>query len=53
MGFSRQQYWSVLSFLTLGDLANPGVKLTSLDSPALADGFFTSVPPIWEALLLL
>ena len=28
-----------------GDLPNPGVELASLVSPALADGFFTNVPP--------
>ena len=26
MEFSRQEYWSVLSFLPPGDLPNPGVK---------------------------
>ena len=29
MGFSRQEYWSGLPFLSLGDLPNPGVKLRS------------------------
>ena len=28
-----------------GDLSNPGIKSTSLTSPALAGGFFTIVPP--------
>ena len=28
-----------------GDLPNPGVEPASLVSPALADGFFTNVPP--------
>ena len=32
MGFSRQEYWSGLPFLTPGDLPNPGIKL---GSPAL------------------
>jgi len=36
MVFSRQEYWSGLPFAT------PGIKPTS---PALAGGFFTSVPP--------
>ena len=37
MEFSRQEYWSGLPFHTLGDLPNPGIKPTSLASPALAD----------------
>ena len=41
MGFSRQEYWSGVSFPTSGDLPNPGIKPTSLSSPALAAGFFT------------
>ena len=48
MGFSRQGYWSGLSFLPPGDLADPGVKPTSLSSPALAHGFFTT-GATWEA----
>ena len=36
MGFSRQQYWSVLPFLSPGDLPDPGIKPVSLMSPALA-----------------
>ena len=27
--FSRQEYWSGLPFLSLGDLSNPGIKLGS------------------------
>ena len=34
MGFSRQEYWSRLPFLPLGDLPNPGIKPVSLASPA-------------------
>ena len=41
MGFSRQEYWSGLPFPPPGDLPNPGVKPTSLVTPALAGGFFT------------
>ena len=44
MGFSRQEYWSGLAFPTPGDLLNPRIKPTSLVSPALAGGFFTTVP---------
>ena len=36
MEFSRQENWSGLPFLTPGDLPNPGIKLTSLASPAMA-----------------
>ena len=42
MGFSRQEYWSGLSFPSPGDLPSPGIKSTSLASPVLADGFFTT-----------
>ena len=45
MGFSRQEYWSGLPFPIPGALLNPGIEPTSLESPALAGGFFTSVPP--------
>ena len=42
LGFSRQEYWSGLSFPPPGNLSNPGVEPASLASPALASGFFTS-----------
>ena len=45
MGFSRQEYWSGLSFPSAGDLPNPGIEPVSLVSPALAGGFFTAEPP--------
>ena len=45
MEFSRQEYWSGLLFPTPGDLLDPGIKLWSLASPALADGFFTTQYP--------
>ena len=41
IGFSRKEYWSVLPCPPPGDLPNPGIKPTSLKSPALAVGFFT------------
>ena len=50
MGFSRQEYWSGLSFPTPGDLPKPEIKHTSLVSPALAGGFFTT-SSTWEALI--
>ena len=45
MEFSRQEYWSGLPFPTPGDLPDPGIKLVCLAFPALAGGFFTTVPP--------
>ena len=32
-------------FLTSGDLSDPGIEPSSLASPVLAGGFFTTVPP--------
>ena len=40
--FSRQEYWSVLSFLLQGNLPDSGIKLSS---PGLAGGFFMTEPP--------
>ena len=40
MGFSRQEYWNGLPFPSPGHLPDPGIKPTSLTSPALAGGFF-------------
>ena len=45
MGFSRQEHWSGLPFPSPGDLSNPGIKPTSLTSPALAVGSLLLVPP--------
>ena len=45
MEVSRQEYWSGLPFPSPGDLASPGTASTSLASPALADGFVTTVSP--------
>ena len=42
MGFSRQEYWSGLSFPPPGDLPDPGIKPAS---PVLTGGFFTTEPP--------
>jgi len=42
MEFSRQEYWSGLPFPSLGDLPDPGIKPTSLASPALQA---VSLPP--------
>ena len=45
MKFSRQEHWSGLPFLPPGDLPHPRIEPPSLTSPALAGGFFTTVPP--------
>ena len=45
MGFSRQEFWSGLSFPSPGDLPKPEIKLMSFVSPALGGGFFTTEPP--------
>jgi len=46
MGLSRQEYGSMLSFPTPGDLPDPGIEPVSL---ALAGRFFTS-SATWETL---
>ena len=43
--FCRQEYWSRSPCPPPGDFPAPGIEPTSLVSPALADGFFTTVPP--------
>ena len=35
MGFSRQEWWSGLPYAPPGDLPDPGIRLSSPDSPAL------------------
>ena len=47
MGFSRQESWSGVPCPPPGDLPDPGTEPSSLLSPALAGGFFTT----WEATL--
>ena len=42
MGFSRPEYWSGLPFPSAGDLPDSGIEPSSLMSPALADGFYTT-----------
>ena len=42
MGFPKQESWSGLSCPLPGDLLDPGIELTSLMSPALAGGFYTT-----------
>ena len=48
MGFSRQEYWSGLPFTPPRGFLDPGIKPTSLASPALAARFFTT-SATWEA----
>ena len=45
MGFPRQEYWHGLPFLPPRDLPDPGIEPAPPVSPALAGGFFTTVPP--------
>ena len=45
MKFFRQEYWTGLPFPTQADLFDSGIKLVSLESPAWAGGFFTTVLP--------
>ena len=49
IGFSGQECWSELLFSPPGDLPDPGIEPTSLTSPALAGGFFTT-SATWKAL---
>ena len=48
MGFSRQGYWRRLPFPPAGDLPDPGLEPTSLTSPALAGGSFTTSAPLGQ-----
>ena len=47
MGFSRKEYWSGLPCPFPGDLPDPGIKPSSLMSPALAGEFFIT-SATWE-----
>ena len=53
IGFSRQEYWSMLPCPPAGDLPDPGVEPVSLVSPALAGGFFTISDTFFFFFLLL
>ena len=52
MCFSRQEYWSGLPCPPPRDPPDPGIKATSLTSPAMAGGFFTT-SATWEAYTVL
>ena len=64
MGYFRQEYWSLLPCPCPWDFPHPGIKPTSLISPALAGelfttkchlnvnpGFITSICVYWHELL--
>jgi len=42
MEFSRQEYWTGLPFPPPGDLPDPRIETTSLASPIVAGGVFTT-----------
>ena len=48
MGFSRQESWSGVPFPTPGNLPDQGIEPTSLTSPSLAGGLFTT-STTWRA----
>ena len=43
--FPGKNIWSELPFPSPGDLLDGGIEPMSLSSPALEDGFITTVPP--------
>ena len=46
MGFSRQEHWSALPFLSPGDLPNPGIgKISFCSFPLLQVGSLPSESP--------
>ena len=47
MRFSKEEDWSGWPCPSPGDLPDPGIKPMSLESPALAGGFFPT-STIWE-----
>ena len=48
MGFSRQEYWSVVPFPPPGHLPHSGIEPTSPVSPALLGGLYHCTT--WEVL---
>ena len=50
LGFSRQEYWSGLTFSSPGDLPDPGIEP---GSPALQADTLLSEPPVLIPILLL
>ena len=47
MRFSRKEYWSGLPCPPPGHLPDPGIEPTSITSPTVAGGFFTT-SATWE-----
>ena len=45
MGFFRQEYWSGLPFIPLGDLLDPVIEPESHDSPSLQADSLPLAPP--------
>ena len=45
-GIFQARIWIGLPFPIPGDLPHPGIQLASLESPALAGGFFTTALPM-------
>ena len=45
VGFSRQEYWSVLPFPYPGDLSDPGIEPVSPATPALQMHYLTTESP--------
>ena len=45
MGFSRQEYWTGLAYLSPGYFPDSGIEPASLTSPALAGVIFTASAP--------
>ena len=52
MGFSRQEYWSGLTCPPLRDCPHPEIEPASIMSPALAGGFFTTCPTLWDEFMI-
>ena len=53
-GISQARILEQLPFPTPGDLPDPGIKSVSLVPSALADRFFTTVPPgFWPSYVIL
>ena len=48
IGFSRQEYWSGLSFPPPGDFPDPGIEPTSPASSTLRGRFFIALPTILQ-----
>ena len=50
MDFSRQEYWSGLSFPTTVDFPNPGIKPTSPISPVRVN-IFSNITVEWKEIV--